>query len=73
MRTKKMHSTPKTQIVTPPEAAKTRNPTTKTVSAEGRKMTIHSSQMRDATTQGRQGHCCSNHQTESYPHKGSKG
>ena len=71
--TKKTHWTPKMQMATPPKAAKIRNLTTKPVSAEGMKMTIHSSQTRDAMTQGWQGHCCSNHQTKSYPHEGSKG
>jgi hypothetical protein len=73
MRTKKTHSTPKTPMAAPQKAAKTRNPRTKPVSAKGRKMRIHSSQIRNATTQGRQGRCCSNYQTESYPHEGSKG
>ena len=52
MRTKKTHSTPKTPMAAPQKAAKTRNPRTKSVSTEGRKMTIHSSQTRDAKTQG---------------------
>jgi hypothetical protein len=43
---------PKDANGNPPKAAKTRNPRTKSVSTEGRKMTIHSSQTRDAKTQG---------------------